>query len=56
MHEEGEIPQYERIFDGSVMEQVKISKLFNKNLKIIEAIRRKKQVKNTQHGNPLGTR
>ena len=56
MHEESEIPQYERIFDGSVMEQVKISKLFNKNLKIIEAIRRKKQVKNTQHGNPLGTR
>ena len=41
MHEESEIPQYERIFDGSVMEQVKISKLFNKNLKIIEGIRRK---------------
>ena len=36
-----EIPEYERIFDGTVMEQMKISKLFRKNMKVIEDIRRK---------------
>ena len=35
-----EIPDYKRIFDGTVMEQVEISKLFNKNMKVIEGIRR----------------
>ena len=36
-----EIPDYNRIFDGTVMEQVELSKLFNKNMKVIEGIRRK---------------
>ena len=35
-----EIPEYNRIFDGTVMEQVKISKIFSKNMKVIENIRR----------------
>ena len=36
-----EISDYNRILDGTVMEQVEISKLFNKNMKVIEGIRRK---------------
>ena len=35
-----EIPEYERIFDGTVTEQVKIAKLFSKNMKVIEDIRK----------------
>ena len=39
--EESETPEYEKLFNGSVKEQVQIAKLFTKNMKIIEDIRRK---------------
>ena len=39
--EESETPEYEKLFNGSVKEQVQITKLFTKNMKIIEDIRRK---------------
>ena len=40
--EESETPEYEKLFNGSVKEQVQITKLITKNMKIIEDIRRKK--------------
>ena len=36
-----ETPEYEKVYNGSVKEQVQIAKLFTKNLKIIENMRRK---------------
>ena len=39
--EEIETPVYEKLFNGSVKEQMQIVKLFSKNMKIIENMRRK---------------
>ena len=40
--EESETPVYEKLFNGSVKEQVQIAKLFTQNMKIIENMRRTK--------------
>ena len=37
------IPNYENIFSGTVSDQTKIAKIFQKHLKIIEEIKQKKK-------------
>ena len=46
MHEEyekSEKEEYEKIENGSVKEKIKVAKLFMKNIKIIEKLRRRKK-------------
>ena len=48
MHEEyekSEKEEYEKIENGSVKEKIKVAKLFMKNIKIIEKLRRKKNLR-----------
>ena len=37
---EYEIPEYDKIFDGKVMEQLKISKVFKQNILILDKLRK----------------
>ena len=60
MHNEwkpSEIPKYEKIMNGNLKEQVMICKIFSKNVKIIERLRRKEKWKEySRIEHPPGTK